>query len=52
MGVDFKTVQGSLRHANPQTTLYICTQVVDANKLAAQSLMDDAVWKSAPEIVQ
>lgn len=51
-GVDFKTVQGTLRHANPQTTLHIYAQVVDANKLAAQGLMYDAVWNTAPEIVQ
>lgn len=30
----------------------IYTQVIDANKLAAQGLMYDAVWKTAPEIVQ
>jgi hypothetical protein len=38
-GVDFKTVQGSLRRANPMTALSIYAQVVDENKLAAQGLM-------------
>jgi integrase len=51
-GVDFKTVQGSLRHANPQTTLGIYAQVVDENKLAAQRMMYDAIWRNAPKIVQ
>ena len=50
-GVDFKTVQGSLRHASPQTTLGIYAQVVDENKLAAQGLMWNAIWRNAPKIV-
>ena len=51
-GVDFKTVQGTLRHANPQTTLGLYTQVVDANMLAAQGMMWDAFWKTIPKMVQ
>ncbi|MGA7243684.1 MAG: site-specific integrase [Terracidiphilus sp.] len=46
-GVDIKTVQGTLRHANPQTTLNTYTQVVDLNKLTAQGMMWDAVWENA-----
>jgi hypothetical protein len=49
--VDFKTVQGSLRPANPQTTLGIYAQVVDENKLAARGMMYEAIWRNAPEMV-
>jgi hypothetical protein len=41
-----------MRHANPQTTLGIYTQSADANMLAAQEMMYDAVGQNAPKIVQ
>jgi integrase len=51
-GTDVKTVQGMLRHSDPQTTLKIYTQVIGANCLAAQGLMMDAVMNPASEMLQ
>jgi site-specific recombinase XerD len=50
-GTDVKTVQGMMRHANPQTTLGIYTQSVDANMLAAQGMMYDALRGITPKTV-
>jgi hypothetical protein len=41
-----------MRHANPQTTLGIYTQSVDANMLTAQAMMYEAVGQNAPKIAQ
>ena len=44
-----KTVQGMMRHANPQTTLGIYTQSVGSNMLAAQGMMYDALRGIEPK---
>ncbi len=39
-----------MRHANPQTTLGICTQSVGANMLTAQGMIDEAIRGNALEM--
>jgi integrase len=51
-GVDIRTVQGTLRHANSQTTLNLYTQAVNKNKLDAQGMMYHAMRKPASDLVQ
>jgi integrase len=51
-GLDFKTVQTLLRHANPTTTLAIYAQGIDANRLAAQGAMMRAVLHPVSDVVQ
>jgi integrase len=51
-GLDFKTVQTLLRHANPTTTLAIYAQGIDANRLAAQGAMMRAVLHLVSDVVQ
>ena len=51
-GLDFKTVQTQLRHANPTATLAVYAQGIDANRLAAQGAMMDAVLHPVSAVVQ
>jgi integrase len=51
-GLDIKTVQTLLRHANPTTTRALYAQGIDANRLAAQGAMMRAVLHPVSDVVQ